>query len=395
MELEQFIFLKSKTSDHDKLTQQDTEMFLTKMDYKNIPFDGKIFFIQSGGTEEIFKSIYQKYKEPFYLLATDANNSLPAVLEIISYLKKNNLSYYVFHGKPEDIKNQIINIRKPIQFNYQLKQNLHILQGLSLGVIGKPSDWLIASNVDYKNVYDIFGAKLIDIPFEEFKNEIKFDEDINIGKYSSYINDKISENEIKKALAIYYALKKLIKKYNLSGITVRCFDLLSSVHSTSCLALALLNDEGIVSACEGDIPSLITMMITKRMFKKYSFQCNPSFVDFKNNIVYLAHCTIPLKMCESFRFDTHFESGLGVAIKGKLRTKPHVCILKFDSSFKYFSLYSGHIEENMNKNNLCRTQLKIRLYEPVEEILSSPCGNHLIVFYSENKEEILKSLAIL
>ena len=36
-----------------------------------------------------------------------------------------------------------------------------------LGVIGKPSDWLIASNVDYKNVKDKFNIDLIDIDINE------------------------------------------------------------------------------------------------------------------------------------------------------------------------------------------------------------------------------------
>ena len=36
-----------------------------------------------------------------------------------------------------------------------------------LGVIGKPSDWLIASNVDYKNVKDKFNIDLINIDINE------------------------------------------------------------------------------------------------------------------------------------------------------------------------------------------------------------------------------------
>ena len=36
-----------------------------------------------------------------------------------------------------------------------------------LGVIGKPSDWLIASNVDYKNVKNKFNIELINIDINE------------------------------------------------------------------------------------------------------------------------------------------------------------------------------------------------------------------------------------
>ena len=36
-----------------------------------------------------------------------------------------------------------------------------------LGVIGKPSDWLIASDVDYKKVNELFDIELVDIDIKE------------------------------------------------------------------------------------------------------------------------------------------------------------------------------------------------------------------------------------
>ena len=36
-----------------------------------------------------------------------------------------------------------------------------------LGVIGKPSDWLISSDVDYKRVKETFDIELIDIDIKE------------------------------------------------------------------------------------------------------------------------------------------------------------------------------------------------------------------------------------
>ena len=52
-----------------------------------------IFFIETGGTEQEFKEIYKNYKEPYYLLATNANNSLPASLEIASFLAYLKISF--------------------------------------------------------------------------------------------------------------------------------------------------------------------------------------------------------------------------------------------------------------------------------------------------------------
>ena len=109
-----------------------------------------------------------------------------------------------------------------------------------------------------------------------------------------------------------------MREYSLSGLTIRCFDLLDTVHNTGCLALARLNAEGVLSTCEGDIPLLVSMMIAKRKTGNTGFQCNLSRID--GDELLFAHCTAPLDMLDGYEYDTHFESGLGTAIRGKIKT---------------------------------------------------------------------------
>ena len=42
-----------------------------------------------------------------------------------------------------------------------------------LGVIGKPSDWLIASDVDYKKVNELFDIELVDLDIKELIDKSK------------------------------------------------------------------------------------------------------------------------------------------------------------------------------------------------------------------------------
>ncbi|MCQ2793293.1 MAG: hypothetical protein MJ221_02575 [Bacilli bacterium] len=381
MKREQFIFLNSSVSKSNKNIQIDTDNFINELDLKTIKFNNKVFFIQSGGTEEIFIKIYKKYKPPYYLIATDSNNSLPASLEIVSFLRSKKLECYLFHGKAKDVRESLNSqYQNKIHFNYELNPEIKLLENVKLGVIGEPSDWLIASKVNYEEVNYVFGASIVDISFEEFKNEIEKSKVSSIGKYKNYLTDKIKEEDIIVALKIYKALKRIADKYSLNGLSVRCFDLLGTIHSTSCLALAMLNDEGIISSCEGDIPALLTMMIVFKHFGKHSFQCNPSYINVDQNYGYFAHCTLPLKMTSSFSLNTHFESNIGVGIHGELKTG-NVTICKINADLKKFSVFAGKINENLYKNNLCRTQIKVSFIDPIDTVLSSPCGNHLIIFY--------------
>ena len=44
--------------------------------------------------------------------------------------------------------------------------DIGVLEGKRYGVVGRPSDWLISSVVDYEQVRDMLGAEIVDIPIE-------------------------------------------------------------------------------------------------------------------------------------------------------------------------------------------------------------------------------------
>ena len=391
-----FIYLRSKISTDSRFYDSEKEKFLSELNYKNdlkITKDGfTIFFIETGGTEEEFKEIYLNYKEPYYLLATNANNSLPASLEIASFLSKHSKKFVLVHGTPKEIHDKLLVLKETKRVNqYPLNKRVDVLKGKRYGVIGKPSDWLISSDVDYVNAKDKFGVELIDVKFNEFKNEINHAKDIiDPVVFEPLLNEKVDRKTLVGALKIYSALREIIKRYKLDGVTVRCFDLLGTLHNTSCLALAMLNKDGYIAACEGDVPALLSMAIIREAFHKSAFQVNPSYINEKDKYGYFAHCTIPLDMCLDYTFDTHFESGLGIGIKGRLNLG-NVTIFKLSSSLNEFECYKGKISANLHQSNLCRTQVKVEFDEDISSLLSSPLGNHLLIVTGDLKEKI-KSL---
>ena len=263
-----------------------------------------------------------------------------------------------------------------------------------LGVIGKPSDWLIASNVDYQRTKKIFNIDLVDIEIQELIDAYNSKSAAEHEYFCTFeTKNKFSESEIIRAYKLYLALKDLINKYNLKGITIRCFDLLKVICTTSCLAFALLNKEGVIATCEGDIPSLLSMYLIKEFCGVSSFQANPSQISVEDNTILMAHCTVPLNMCKSYNFDTHFESGIGVAINGYL-SKEDVYIFKLSNNLKDFILLKGKIIETPFHQNLCRTQVKIKLDDDcsVNYFLTNPLGNHHIIFYKTDINRLLNYL---
>ncbi len=338
--------------------------------------DLKLIFISSGGSEGLFLNEFDKLKEPYYFLTSGNNNSLAASLEILTYLNLNNKKGEIIHGNISYIGKRIKELEK-------LSINIKAIKNSKLGVIGKPSDWLISSVPNYKDVKNKFGIDLVDIKLDEVKNEFdKF----------SFDNLKIDlkefdKEELNKAKKIYQAFSNICNKNKLDGFSVRCFDLLQPLKSTGCLGLALLNDKNIISSCEGDIMAMISMLVAKKISGNDVFQANPSRIDIENKKIVFAHCTIPLNMVKDYKFDTHFESRTGVAIKGYLY-EDDVTVFRLSSNLCDYFLEEGKIIRNLDDSNLCRTQIEVLFDNDISDILTKPCGNHHIIFYGKHKKEI-------
>ena len=380
--------ISSPLHDQDTLGQS-VRAFLESVDIEHSFFgddfstygshDLDIIYVCTGGTEGIFKQLMPQLlklsDKPFCLMASANNNSLAASLEILSYLRQNGHKGEILHGRPESIKARI-------EILAHVNKGRNTLADTRLGIIGKPSDWLISSTYDAHAIKDKFGIEIKDFDLKEVEKlskeaKICADKTLNLKEKTSC---KAVADSISGALAIYEALKAIVSANRLSGITIRCFDLLGSLHNTGCLALAMLNAEGIVAGCEGDVPALLSMTIANALAGVSGFQANPAQIDAEKGQILFAHCTIPFNMVARYELDTHFESGIGVGIRGYAPEGP-VTVFKVSGDLQRHFVCEGTLVESQDKPNLCRTQQIIRLDNPEDAryFLTDPIGNHHII----------------
>ena len=318
-----------------------------------------LIYIRTGGTEGIFKpllpQLLRQSKQPFYLLTSGKSNSLAASMEILSYLNQQGITGEIIHGSATYIHHRI-------KLLEQVAEARRKMQGCRLGLIGEPSDWLISSRFDRHIVKERLGIELVYIPIQEL----------------------LEMPNVKK---IYEALKVLVEKYQLQGFTLRCFDLLTTIHDTGCMALARLNAEGIVAGCEGDVPALLSMTIAQALLGVSGFQANPARIDVETGEMLLAHCTIPLNMVERYELLSHFESGIGVGIRGYMKEGP-VTVFKVSGDLSRHFAEEGTLIANQAAPGLCRTQLVINLADAqrADYFLQNPIGNHHIVVAGHHKQ---------
>ena len=353
-------------------------------DYGSHPLS--LIYVRTGGTEGIFKSLLPKLQQlsdaPFYLLTSGKSNSLAASMEILSFLRQIGIRGEIIHGSNAYIRQRIEVLQKVGEARAQLR-------GCRLGVIGKPSDWLISSEANREEIHKKLGIELLDVPMDELIATIETTplKDMTLTSEVAKINDALPGAE-----RIYASLKEIVNKYNLQGFTLRCFDLLTAVKNTGCLALAKLNAEGIVSGCEGDVPAMISMMVAKSLTGVSGFQANPASIDVETGKMLFAHCTIPLNMVERYEFDTHFESGIGVGIRGYMK-EGEVTVFKLSGDLKRSFIAEGVLLYSQAKPDLCRTQQVIQLNDKAQALyfLNEPIGNHHIIL-PERWGSVLKEM---
>ena len=373
------------------LTELEKYFTVNFIDYQDIdkltPNDFSILFIATGGVERLVIQHFESLPRPAILLADGMQNSLAAALEISSWLRGRGMRSEILHGELSEIIKRIF----VLYSNFKAQRSL---VGMRIGVMGTPSSWLIASNVDYLLAKRRWGIEYIDVPLNrvyEYYEQITDDE---VGEACASLAGKAlacreaTPEDMIKAMRLYHAIKRIVEEDKLSAITLSCFRLIEQTGTTGCLALALLNDEGIIAGCEGDLQSIFSMLVVKVLTGKSTFMANPSMINARTNEVILAHCTVGIAQTEKFIIRNHFETESGIGIQGILPTGD-VTIVKCGSEcLDEYYLSTGTLTENTNYINMCRTQVRVKLHSPAEYFLKNPLGNHHIMLHG-NYETML------
>lgn len=359
--------------------------------WKSNHFVPDYLMIATGGVESLFKNIFvgtwcATSKQKISIIADGRNNSLAAALEILTYLEEQGNEGRIIHGSNDDIMSAICADDK-----CQIPSISSKLRGTRIGLFGYPSDWLIASGVDYDYLRDYFGVESVCIDLQRLIDGIKTvpqseAEKVarDLVKRSKSVKEPDDKDMIDAAKA-YLVIKNICQEEQLDAMTIRCFDIVKACNTTSCLALALLNDEGIVAGCEGDMQTLLTMILAKRLCGEEAFMANPS--QLTDSTTMFAHCTIPLKMCDKTVIRSHFESGIGVAVQGDMPLTDYTIFKWGGRKLDKFFVTEAKAIKNEYSNHFCRTQITLDInLKPY--LLNHPIGNHHVIIKGKHAGEI-------
>ena len=345
------------------------------------------FMIATGGVENLFKRIWTmidvetvctpSLRKTVTMIADGRNNSLAAALEILTYLGNEGVEGRIVHGTNDEIVETLC--------------ATSLLSGIRIGLFGQPSDWLIASGVDRDFLRRRYGITTLDIDLQRLINGIKAVPQAEADKVSQGILQRArgvrepSPADLLEAAKTYLAIKSICVEERLDAMTIRCFDVIMACATTSCLALALLNDEGLVAGCEGDMQSLLSMLLAQRLCGEKAFMANPS--QLTDDSAMLAHCTIPLGMCDEISIRSHFESGIGVAVQGLLPLTDYTLFKWGGPKLERYFVTEAQAVEAPYSDHFCRTQITLNA-DLKPYLLQHSIGNHHVIIRGRHADEI-------
>lgn len=363
-------FMKALKKDFDvvggAILQSKNDFKLLKESVNFNDTDVLVVFPLTGGTEGFLKE-FSVFRRPTVFYGSPFNNSLAAAIELREYYRDRLI--------PSTLVKNPTELRAALLAYEDALGELDKFLRARIGLIGRTSPWLINERLDIP--YTHISLRKFFEYYERTTNEEGWEAVRNVFENAKKVVEP-GRDALIKAGRIYLAIKRILRDYRLEGFTIGCFDLIGKIGSTPCLALAMFNAEGIPAACEGELNSLLGMLIVRKFFDKPAFMGN--LADFGENHILLAHCTAPL--ISEYILRTHFESGKGVGVAVKF---PKGKATLFKLRGRQAVVAGVEVEGNEFSESRCRTQVRIKL-EDAPDFVDGTLGNHHLLAYIDAEE---------
>ncbi|NOZ88459.1 MAG: hypothetical protein GXO15_00865 [Crenarchaeota archaeon] len=343
-----------------------------------------VVVVATGGTEHIVLGGLAGFEGPVLLVAHPYANSLPALLELYplaSRLSASAVALPALEGG-EAVSRLASAVRGLLAASR--------LRGSRLGLVGRPSPWLVYSRVEPQVLRERLGVELVEVPLGELEEEYR-----RVEPPAGLLEELVSKaeaverprGELVKALRLYEALRRIVERHRLDAFTIECFEVIPRLDTTACLALSLFNSSGLVAGCEGDVPATVSMMLLSYASQRPAFMANPA--SFGERRLLLAHCTAPIAAGASYRLLSHFETGRGVGVSVAYREGETVTLARLDPGLRRLRVARGVVERSGLLSSLhCRTQVWLRVDWDPELLLEDSLGNHYVMTVGDHVEPL-------
>lgn len=359
----------------------DSEELITDEVLSALRGSTPIFFLLTGGTSRLsWKLLNLGNIRRALIFAHSGHNSLPSAISVKNRADAEGIPTKIYFCK-DVTASECYNV---LDEAITLGNNVMQVSNTRVVVV---SDVVDESYSIFENVTGIKTSLVSHDELVKLFNEVR-DEKVNylnrLGVKLDLTN--VDDYSFKNVARMYLALKELVERNGFNAVALDCFPLLIKYKITPCLAVSLLNEDGIPTACEADLRSLLLMLIAKAVGGWPAWIANIASVD--GNHMVLAHCTIATGLAHRCRLTTHFESNYPYSLSCSLPPGMYT-LVGIDREFttmatlKVRVLDSGSLFEDM-----CRTQVVVESEVDLSYFPNIALSNHHVLLPGDQSAKI-------
>ncbi len=273
-------------------------------------------------------------------------NSLTGAFSAANTMRALGRQYAYVFGAPDEARVQTA-VRAVIDAS-KVKKDMQSLRLLQVG--HTPQGFGFGRALDGE-LLRTFGVTAESIEARELIDAAKDFSDEEIGRFLADAHDRIrgldavNETNVRDFARLYKAYADYVRAHKIGALASRCWpDFFTAFGTPVCAVLGILNDLGVVSACEADAYGALSMFIAARLSGRSVFFGDPVSLDEGENTVTFWHCG--MAPCSLAREDTgacagvHCNRRIGPTLEFGCKACEAVTIFRIgrepDGSFRFF-----------------------------------------------------------
>lgn len=268
------------------------------------------------------------------------------------------------------------------------------LKEARIGILGSRAHGFFNVGVDELGLYKKYGCIVDHFELAEVFNFEAPQERIAYfkKKEEKYFDLKgINETQKEKVATLAAKLEAFMKNKNLSMTAVRCWPEFAAGFGISpCASMSILQDEGFILACEGDIDCGLTMLCHAAAGAETPFMADLSQVNIEEDFALMWHCGVaPCTLCDGVctpTLDTYFAGGKGVTA-GFVMKSGDINMARLDSVNGHYRLFMEKGRAVPMEKQLTGTYAKCIFENGMKKVLDkvvySGIAHHVSMVYGD------------
>lgn len=211
-----------------------------------------------------------------------------------------------------------------------------------------------------------------------------------------------SQEEIRKSASMYVGMRDLLSQNSAQGIAIDCLRLFYGGKMTAypCLGFFQLNNEGLVGACEADLPSAATMLMMTYLTARPGYISDPVIDTSKNQIIY-AHCVSsnrvygPNGPANPYHIRSHSEDRKGASVRSLMPLNQMTTTLRLVPEQKGIVIHTAKTVANIDEDRACRTKLAAEPKDARKLMRDWQFGWHRVTVYGDVRTQVENAATLL